>query len=105
MKSSNFFLSLWHSAKRIGVNKTNALGHMFVSRLCHSGQTHRFRRCSSAAVGALEYPKTNFRKSNKEKLYYTLLLLFSVGCVVVLMKVKLNLRVEGVNTHEQLWSI
>ena len=38
-------------------------------RLCHSGQTHRFRRCSLAAVGALEYPRKNSRNGNKEELY------------------------------------
>ena len=50
---------------------------VFVSRLCHSGQTHRFRHCSVAAVGAFEYPKTNSRNSNKEELYFTLFYLSS----------------------------
>ena len=38
--------------------------HVFVSRLCHSWQTHRFRCCSLAAVGAFECPKTNCRNGN-----------------------------------------
>ena len=45
-----------------------ALGRVFVSRLYHSGQTHRFRRCSVAAAGAFKYPKTNSRNGNKVKL-------------------------------------
>ena len=40
------------------VNQFNALGCVFASHLCHSGQTHRFRHCSLAAMGAFEYPKT-----------------------------------------------
>ena len=51
----------------------NTLCHVLVPRLCHSGQTHRFRRCSSAAAGAFEYPKKYFRKGNKEELYFTLI--------------------------------
>ena len=50
-----------------------ALGRVFASRLCHSGQTHRFRRCSVAAAGAFEYPKTNSRNGNKVKLLLLLL--------------------------------
>ena len=40
---------------------------------CHSGQTHRFRCCLSAAVGAIEYPKKISRNGNKEELYFTYL--------------------------------
>ena len=29
-------------AARVGVNQTNALGRVFASHLCRSGQTHRF---------------------------------------------------------------
>ena len=47
----NICLPLWRYAYRVGVNQTDALGCVFASRLCHSGQTHRFRRCSVAAVG------------------------------------------------------
>ena len=53
------------NAYHVGMNQTSALGHIFTSRLCHSGQTHRFRYCSVPAIGALEYPKTNSRNSNK----------------------------------------
>ena len=55
--------------------QTNALGRVFVlaSRLCHRGQTHRFRCCSVAAVGAFECPKTNYRDGNKENFtFFTL---------------------------------
>ena len=45
------------------------VGHVFASRLCHSGQTHRLRRCSVTAVGAFEYPKTGSTNGNKE-LYF-----------------------------------
>ena len=48
--------------------QSDALSHVFVSRLCHSWQTHRFSCCSVAAVGAFEYPKTNSKKGNKVKL-------------------------------------
>ena len=44
---------------------------MFAPYLCHSGQTHRFRRCSSATVGALGYPETTIRRN------FTLLTLLS----------------------------
>ena len=66
-------LHLWRNAWRVGVNQTNALGHVFVSRLCHSGRTHAFRRCSVAAMGAFEYPKTNSINGNKEELYFVLI--------------------------------
>ena len=39
-------------------------------RFCHSGQTQRFRCCPVAAVGALEYPKTNSWNGTKEELYF-----------------------------------
>ena len=39
---------------------------------CVSGQTHRFRRCLLAAVGAFKYLKTNSRNCNKEEHYFTL---------------------------------
>ena len=53
-------------------DQTNTLGRLFASHLGQSGQTHRFRHCSVAATGVLEYPKTNSRNGNKEKLYFTL---------------------------------
>ena len=49
-------------------NQSNTLCRVFAPCFCHSGQTRRFRRCSSAAVGALEYPKKNSRNGNKEEL-------------------------------------
>ena len=55
------------------MNQTNALGRVFVSHLCHSGQTHRFRRCSVAAMGAFKYHTTNSKNGNKEELHFTLL--------------------------------
>ena len=39
--------------------------------MCQRGQTHRFRRCSSAATGALEHSMKNSRNGNKEELYFT----------------------------------
>ena len=41
---------------------------MFVTRLCHSGQTHRPRCCSVTDMGAFEYPMKNSRNGNKEEL-------------------------------------
>ena len=46
----------------------SALRLVFASHLCQSRQTHRFRRCSPAPMGAFEYPKTNFRNDNKDVL-------------------------------------
>ena len=57
---------------------TSTLSRVFVPRLCHSGQTHRFRRCLSAAAGALQYPKTNSRNGKKEELCFTVLYLLKV---------------------------
>ena len=54
------------------------LHRVFAPRLCHSGQTHRFRHCSSAAAGALEHPKKNSRKCNKKDLYF---FFFSLRCM------------------------
>ena len=51
--------------------QSSTLHRVFAPRLRHSGQTHRFRRCSSAAAGALEYPKKNSRHGNEEELYFT----------------------------------
>ena len=48
------------------VDLSYALGRVFALRLCHSGQTYRFRHCSVVAVGAFEYPEKNSRNSNKE---------------------------------------
>ena len=58
-------------------SQSNKLRRMFASHLCHSEQTHRFRLCSLAAVGAFEYPKTNSRNCNKEEHYFTLLYLYN----------------------------
>ena len=58
---------------------SNTLHRMFASVLCHSGQTHRFRYCLSAAAGALEYPKKNSRNGNKEELYFALLYFTSLN--------------------------
>ena len=54
-------LLVWRNEKHVVVNQINALGCVFPSRLCHSGQTHRFRCCSVADKGAFEYPKPNSR--------------------------------------------
>ena len=55
----------------VGMNQSHALHRVFASHLCHSGQTCRFRCCSSAAREAFEYPKKNSRNGNKEELYFT----------------------------------
>ena len=52
------------------VYQSNTLRCVFAARLYHSGQTHRFRHYSSAAEGALEYPKKSSRNGNKEELYF-----------------------------------
>ena len=48
------------------------LRRVFAPRLCHSGHTHRFRCCLSAAAAALEYPKKHSRNDNTEELYFLL---------------------------------
>ena len=58
------------------VYQSNTLRRVFAPRLCHSGQTHRFKHCLSAAAGALEYPKKNSRSGNKKDLYFNFLLYF-----------------------------
>ena len=55
--SSFISLPMWGNAERVGVHQSSTLCRVFVPCWCHSGQTHRFRHCSSAAAGALEYPK------------------------------------------------
>ena len=70
-KSPWYCLPLWYNAYCVGVNQSNTLHHVFTPRLCHRGQTHRFRHCSSATVGAFEYPKKNSRNGSKEELYFT----------------------------------
>ena len=37
--SGSFTSTLWRNVYHVGMNQTNALGHVFASRLCHSGQT------------------------------------------------------------------
>ena len=61
------------NASCVGVYQSNTLCRVFMPRLCHSGQSHRFTHCSSSAVGvgALECPKKNSRNGNKEELYFT----------------------------------
>ena len=53
-----------------------ALGHVFVSCLYHDVQTYRFRRCSMAAAGALNYPKTKPTKMSIKKNFTYFILLY-----------------------------
>ena len=67
----------------------HTLRHVFAPCLCHSGQTHRFRRCSSAAVGALEYRREKFQKlQQRGTLLYLLYSLYvktyKIGCLWML---------------------
>ena len=59
-------LPLWCNAHRVGVNLSNTLHRVFAPCLCHRGQTHMFRHCSSAAAGALEYPKKKSRNGDTD---------------------------------------
>ena len=55
-----------------------ALGHVFVSPLCDSGQAHGFRRCSVAAVGAFEYPQDKIPEMAIKRSFTSLLLKLEV---------------------------
>ena len=68
------------------VNQSNTLHRVFAPHLCHCGQTHRFRRCLSAAMGALEYPKKNSRNGNKDELYFTLSYMDPLSFVIIFDK-------------------
>ena len=63
------------------MKQSNTLHRVFVPHLWHSGQTHRLRYCSSAAMEALEYSKTNSINDNKEELYFTFILLILLDII------------------------
>ena len=75
---NNSKLPLWCKAQHVRVYQSNTLRYVFAPHLCHTGQTHRFRRSSTPAAGALEYPKKNSRNGNKEEFYFNFTLLYFI---------------------------
>ena len=53
---------------------------------------------SSAAMGALEYPKKNSRNDNKEELYFSLLYFTIPGLVLVMKYIYFPLEAKQGNT-------